>query len=208
MAQEELGELRESLLRNLRVQLGHHDGDLAFERHILLAVRFHRAAGLNQTVTGEQAGWVQFFEEHFPKRAEWLPADAKLLFRKWRIGLVKHEAPLSGVTVTHGQPVAHWFREPDGTLCIDLESMWDDFAQAVASFIRLLERDEHRREEALDRWRKRGWTVRKLSIDSGKGHDHGWVTIHPALGGAISATASSGVPTGMSGPHSPPKSVA
>ena len=98
-----------------------------------------------------------------------------LLFEDWRIGVVKHECPLSGVTVTHGLPQAHWYREPGGTLCVNLESMWDDFEQAVASFVRLLERDEPRRVEAINRWRKRAWTVRRLVVQpEHRIYEFGW----------------------------------
>lgn len=156
--------IRDSLLRGLRVELGPEDGDVAFERHILLAVRFHRAAGLNQTVTGEGLGWQQYFDEYFPKRPEWVPEDETRLWTDWRVGLVKWETPKRGVTVTHGQPEAHWYREPAGTLCVNLESMWDDFEESVESFVDLLERDDARRAEAVGRWHQRSWTVRRLEI--------------------------------------------
>ena len=69
--EETLSKIRKSLLRGLGDQLRPDQGEAAFERHVLLAVRFHYAAGLNQTVTGEGNGWSQYFEEHFPKRLEW-----------------------------------------------------------------------------------------------------------------------------------------
>ena len=162
--EETLSKIRESLLRGLGGKLRPDQGEAAFERHILLAVRVHKAAGLNQTVTGEGKGWCQYFEEHFPKRPERRPEDAKLLWDDWRVGLVKWEAPKGGVTVTHGQPEAHWYREPDGTLCINLESIWDDFTTSVESFLALLRQDEGRRAEALRRWRERSWVVRQLVI--------------------------------------------
>lgn len=176
--------IRESLLRGRPVDLGPEDGETAFERHILLAVRFHRAAGLNQTETGERAGWRQYFEEHFPKRPEWEQGDAIRLWENWRVGLVKLETPLSGVMITHGQPRAHWYRV-GGMLCINLESMWDDFEASVESFLTLLRRDEERRAEAVRRWRERSWTVRHFEFaDSHRIYEFGFDT-----SAASSATA-------------------
>lgn len=188
--EETLSKIRESLLRGLGGKLRPDQGEAAFERHILLAVRVHKAAGLNQTVTGEGKGWCQYFEEHFPKRPERRPEDAKLLWDDWRVGLVKWEAPKGGVTVTHGQPEAHWYREPDGTLCLNLESMRDDFAASVENFLALLRRDEGRRTEALRRWRERDWVVRQLVIPE----------THPLRGFRSTSAASSA--TAMAPPPS------
>ena len=109
-------------------------------------------------------GWKQYFAEHVPEPIDWDPMDADLLWTQWRIGLVKHETPLRGISVTHGQPQTHWYREPDGTLCINLESMWDAFEGSVESFISLLERDAARRDLAVSRWQGRSWTVRPLVV--------------------------------------------
>jgi hypothetical protein len=159
---DEVKRLRASLLRKLRVRV--KDGEEAAERHILLSVRFHRAAGLNQTEHGETRGWVQFFEEHFPKRSQWRPDDAERLWEHWRLGLVKWESPRSGVMMTHAQPEAHWHRLPDETLCVNLESMWDDFEASADSFVTLLRADDVRRAQAVERWRKRQWVVREIKI--------------------------------------------
>ncbi|MEX2644660.1 MAG: hypothetical protein WD249_00190 [Gaiellaceae bacterium] len=161
---DDIEPIKKSLLRGLRIPLGPKDGDAAFERHILLVVRFHRAARLNQTVTGEGKGWAQFFAEHFPKRPEWRDSDADLLWTDWRVTLVKDETPASGVTVAHGEPHVHWHREPTGTLCVNLESMWDDFERSVESFLSLLQRDAERRKVAVQRWQSRSWTVRPLAF--------------------------------------------
>lgn len=60
-----LQELPASFLRGLRVDLGPDDGDEAFDRHILLAVRIHRAACLNQTAADRDGhGWTRYI--HFP----------------------------------------------------------------------------------------------------------------------------------------------
>lgn len=165
---ENLVRLKESLTAGLRTEepLTPEQGDVAFEKHILLAVRFHRASALNAVEHGEGKGWNLYFTEHFPKRPEWRAGDADLLWERWRGGLVKLETPLSLVTVTHGQPHAHWARERDGSLCLNLESMWDDFDASVDSFIGLLGGDENRRARALDRWRKHSRTVRQLDLAS------------------------------------------
>jgi hypothetical protein len=163
---DELKAIRQSLLRRLRVPVGPEDGEEAFERHILLAVRFHKAAGLNQTIGGEGRGWCQYFDEHFPKGALWNSGDAQILWEDWRVGLLKWETPKSRIAVTHGQPEAHWYREPRGTLCINLESMWDNFESSVASFLGLLQQDDARRAEAVTRWKARSWIVRQLEVGS------------------------------------------
>ena len=182
---DDVKRIRASLLRKLRVKP--KDGEEAAERHILLAVRFHRAAGLNQTEHGETKGWVQFFDEHFPKRPGWRTDDAERLWLHWRLGLVKWEAPRKGVTMTHGQPEAHSYREPDGTLCIDLESMWDDFEAAVDSFARRLRVDDERRAHAVERWRKRQWTVRHLVVSEAR-DDLGVVSASTASSTTMSTT--------------------
>jgi len=166
----DLDGIRHSLLRGLRPPgpLGPEDGELAFERHILLAIRFHRAAGLNQRArVGEEGkGWRQYFNEYFPKRRGWKQGDEQLLWTDWRCGLVKWETPKSKVAVTHGQPDWHWHREPSGTLCINLESMWLDFETSVERFLAALRDDDERRGEAVRRWRERSWTIRPLEVAS------------------------------------------
>ena len=159
---DDIDGVRESLLRGLRHALGPSEGDEAFERHILLAVRIHKAAGLNQTVIGEGKGWVQYFEEHFPQGRN-SPVDAQCLWEDWRVGLVKNESPRLRVSITHGQPWLHWYRETPASICVNLESMWDDFEASVESFVALLGQDDVRCAEAVTRWRARSWTIRQLT---------------------------------------------
>lgn len=82
---DDIKAIRMSLLRRLGTgaPLGPDEGEFAFERHILLAIRVHSAAALNQTRSGETKGWIEYFEEHFPKPSGWN-------------------------AVTHGQPKAHF----------------------------------------------------------------------------------------------------
>ena len=90
MRREELDGLRASLLHRLRpeVPLGPEEGDAAFDQHVLLAVRIHRAARLCQTVSGEGNGWRQFFVEFFPNDRNGR-SDAILLWKRWRYGLLR-----------------------------------------------------------------------------------------------------------------------
>src|SRR5947208_2407136 len=123
---DDLALMRASLLKGRRVDgaLGPGDGDEAFERHMLLATRIHRAAGLAQRGDGQGEGWVQYFVNYFPPRRS-LADDARLLWNEWRTPLLKHETPGHGVSMTHGQPFVHWQRDQEtGDLCINLESMW------------------------------------------------------------------------------------
>ena len=96
---------------------------------------------------------------HFPQDRN-SRADAVRLWEHWRLGLVKHEAPRSQVSVTHGQPDLHWKPDGNGALCINLESMWDDYEHAVGSLMRSLESDVSRRADVLKLWEARTWTTR------------------------------------------------
>jgi hypothetical protein len=157
----ELTELRASLMRNLRRPLGPEDGEEAFDCHILLAVRIHRAAGLNARASDRAGqGWRRYFLDYFPPDRN-AASDADFLWKNWRTRLLKHESP---VGITHGQESLHWYPLPDGGFCVDLESMWDDFEYSVDRFLAALSADERRRAEVLRRWRERSWTVRKLTL--------------------------------------------
>jgi len=143
---EQLADLKAALLVGLRVGLQPDQGYQAFERHQLLAIRFHRAARTNATGVSERRGWCQYFEEHFPRGDEY----AVLLWERWRNALLKDEYPGPGVVISHGQPHAHWqLVDPGAQLYVDLESMWTDYAQSVDSLIELLERDSERRQAAI-----------------------------------------------------------
>lgn len=158
----ELADLGRSLLEGLRVELAPGDGDEAFRRHKLLVVQIHRAALLNQTGKNEGVGWTQFFVSYFPAGRN-SASNANLLWRKWRCALVKDGSPRAGVAITHGQPGLHWQTDAHGDLCIDLESMWDDFEGAVARFLQSLDSDPARLAVVLRRWRKQAWAVRPFS---------------------------------------------
>ena len=131
MEDSQLQELRAALLDGLREHLDPGEGERAFERHQLLAIRFHRVARLNQPWEKkyEGRGWIRFFTEHFPRG----DGHAELLWTDWRVTLLKDDSTGPGVSVTHGQPDAHWqISHPSGRLIIDLESMWDDYEASIA----------------------------------------------------------------------------
>lgn len=162
----ELDELRASLLRELRRTLGPTDGDAAFDCHILLAVRIHRAAGLNARCDdGDGTAWRRYFVDYFPEGRN-SEADAGFLWSKWRTEMLKRESPYA---IAHGQSGAHWYRLSGGGLCVNLESMWDDFEYSVDRFMSALQSDTRKRKTALRRWRARSWTVERLPLHPSKG---------------------------------------
>jgi hypothetical protein len=157
----DLTALRDSLLHNLRRPLGPKDGDEAFDRHILLAVRIHRAAGLNARASDREGqAWTRYFASYFPEGRN-SPEDAAFLWKEWRTRLLKHESPRG---IAHGQSGAHWYPLPDGGFCVNLESMWDDFEDSVDRFVEALKGDESRRTEVMRRWRERSWTVKQFPL--------------------------------------------
>jgi hypothetical protein len=161
MPPDDLTDLRESLLRNLRRSLGPDDGDEAFECHIRLAVRIHRAARLNaRRSDGEGDGWRRYFVDYFPEGRNSFD-DAHFLWRFWRTRLLKDEAP---VAISHGQSGGHWLPVRGGGFCVNLESMWDDFEYSVHRFIEALQADERRRRRVLRLWRERSWTVEPIPL--------------------------------------------
>jgi hypothetical protein len=156
----ELVELKSSLLRDLGVQLQPEQGDVAFERHQLLAIRFHRAARLNQRASDREGqAWVRYFGEHFPRGYE----HARLLWREWRVPLLKDETPGAGVAISHGQPHMHWQVTSHG-LYLNLESLWADYVTSVENFAAMLDADAARRKVALERWRKLQWSVEMVTV--------------------------------------------
>jgi hypothetical protein len=155
-----LDRVRRSLLHGLRVSLGPEQGWEAFERHQLLAIRFHRAARLNSpTGFSDRNGWCRYFDAYFPRGGE----HGKLLFERWRSTLLKDEMPGRGVAITHAQPEAH-FVMTDLGLCINLESMWNDFELSVDRFVDALGRDEAHRQTTLAFLDKTRWIVRPVAI--------------------------------------------
>jgi hypothetical protein len=157
----DLAEMRAGLLSGLRVDLGPDQGRDAFERHQLLAIRFHRAARLNAPREGERAGWRLYFREHFPRGDD---KEAKLLWDRWRCALIKDEYPGPGVAISHGQPHAHWKVVEPGGLFINLESMWDNFEESVDSFIEMLDREPARRVGAIEWWTNRQYSVQGVAL--------------------------------------------
>jgi hypothetical protein len=136
----DLDQLKASLLRDLGVQLQPEQGDVAFERHQLLAIRFHRAARLNgRAGEGEGGTWVRYFGEHFPRGVE----HADLL---WAM---------------------HWQMTSNGLLYLHLESLWVDYVTSVENFVAMLDADAARRKVALERWRKLQWSVEMVTVPTG-----------------------------------------
>jgi hypothetical protein len=146
---------------HLRRPLSHEAGDEAFERHILLAVRVHRAAGLNARASDKEGqAWRRYFVDYFPPGRN-SDADARFLWENWRTRLLKHESPIG---ITHGQESLHWYPLDGAGFCVNLESMWDDFEYSVDRFLEDLAADKQRRGLVVRRWRERSWTVRKVTL--------------------------------------------
>lgn len=146
MSSPVLEELRDTLVAGLRPsrRLRLRDGELAFQHHQLLAIRFQAAARLNGRgkVNGRER-WATYFREHFPRG----DTHAQLLWVRWRTPLLKHEAVGPGVIVAYGRPDAHWQRGSFGHeagLVVDLESMCDDFERSVESFVEACRTDDRR----------------------------------------------------------------
>jgi hypothetical protein len=164
MPDTELSQLREELLRRLDVPVPPDQGEEAFERHQLLAIRFHRAARLNAPQLGDRRGWIRYFVEHFPRGAN----HADRLWSYWRLPLLKDELPGPQVVIAQAQPFGHWkVLPPAGQLFVNLETMRDDFRASVESLIALLESDEERWEATLQAWRTRRWTVQSFQVPIG-----------------------------------------
>jgi len=155
----ELEAIKQALLEGLRIPLTPAQGVEAFARHQLLAIRFHRAARLNQRSSDREGqGWCRFFREHFPRG----DAHAPLLWGEWRVPLLKDETPGAGIVITHGQGWFHW-QMTDVGLCIDLEPMWNDFEQSVEAFVTSLSADSQRRRAPVERWRDCRWEVKQVT---------------------------------------------
>jgi hypothetical protein len=157
-----LDDLRSALLRDRPGALRPDQGTEAFRHHKLLAAAVHRASRLDaRSGESETDAWVRYVREHFPSgRNE--EGDARLLFAQWRTALLKDDAPGPQVPITHGQPTAHWQRDKDGRLCLNLEDMWADFEESVDHFIAYLRATPERRAVALRRWRETDWSVQSF----------------------------------------------
>jgi hypothetical protein len=163
---DELDALKSSLLHRLRLPtpLAPNEGDAAFDQHVLLATKIHRAALLNaRSSDGQGDGWVRFLTTYFPSGRNGM-ADAQLLWDDWRTGLLKDRAPRAHVSLTHGHPEQHWKLDSYAALCIELESMWDDFEYAVNQFVQALRSDKARARIVLSRYEKRTWTERPFLL--------------------------------------------
>lgn len=160
-----LDELHDALVAGLGWEIPPQDGMRAFEAHQLLAIRIHRAARLNRHASdGDGQAWVRYFVEcfPFPRNGE---NEAVILWKDYRVGLVKDEAPLRGVVITHANDLAHW--QPDantGRLVLNLESLRDDFVTSAERFTQSLRRDNAKRDVVLRRWREKAWAVVPIRI--------------------------------------------
>lgn len=72
--------------------------------------------------------------------------------------------PGSKIAVTHGQPQLHWERDENNVLCINLESMCEDFEESVESFVHAMRADRPFRDAVIQRWRDRRWEVRPFVL--------------------------------------------
>jgi hypothetical protein len=190
----ELDELRRSLLRGGRPRLTAEQGDEAFDQHILLAARIHRAARLNQAASDGEGlkAWRRYFTDHF---SPFRDREADVLWRDWRCQLIKDGTPGPDIALTHGSPRVHWTRDTSGRLLIDLESMWDEFEASVESFVESLTRDARKRGIVLKRFREREWTVQSFEP-----HHFAGLSSDLADGALVSLSA-----TAMSASSQPPK---
>jgi len=71
--------------------------------------------------------------------------------------------PGRGVAITHGRREAHWQQTALG-LCINLESMWDDFESSVDRFVGELTQNADRRARTLEFFDKTQWSVQSVEI--------------------------------------------
>jgi hypothetical protein len=161
-----LRDLREALVWGRPGPLSPQQGDEAFQGHKLLAAAIHQSASLGARGSeSETRAWIRYFQEHFPPGRNG-DAEAELLWKQWRTAMLKIGAPGPRVLVTHGQAHAHWQRDTNDRLVVDLESMWSDFEWSVDHFITSLRGDIARREVALKRRAKQRWEVEMVSFAS------------------------------------------
>jgi len=171
---DELLGLREQLLAHRPEPLDPGEGAAAFQFHKLLATTVHQASKLDaRTHDNETGAWVRYLTTYFPSGRD-SEQDAKLLWVEWRTSLLKVGAPGPNVLVTHGQPKAHWVRDRTGRLCLDLESMWTDFAASVDAFVALLGTAPDRREIALERSLRSAVAVEVVHLSTVSVPASGW----------------------------------
>ena len=160
---DEFDQMKASLLSGHPAVFG-PDGAAAMQQHKLLASDVHRAAKLNAHRSDLKEGkqWVRYVTEHFPEGHN-DPDDANALWTDWRTSLLKRNTVGPRITITHGQSHAHWHREPEGAICLNLEDLWDDFESSVEHFIAYVrEAQSSRREDILSRWRRSTSVVRPV----------------------------------------------
>jgi hypothetical protein len=161
-----LDDLQKTLLRGRPPALGPDQGAEAFAQHKLLATTVHRATLLDALGSESQTrAWVRYFTEHFPRGRNG-SSDAELLWKEWRTHLLKQDSPGPMVPITHGKPHLHWQRDSAGRLCIDLETMWDDYAQSVEHLVGYLQVTPERREVALTRLKESTWAVQFFTVSN------------------------------------------
>jgi hypothetical protein len=174
---DEFDQMKAALLANCPAVFG-PDGPAAVQQHKLLASDVHRAAKLNAHKRDEKEGqqWVRYVTEHFPESRNGAE-DAVALWTDWRTALLKRNTVGPLVTITHGQSHAHWYREPSGALCLNIEDLWDDYESSVEHFVahaRQAERD--RRDAIIKRWKASTFDIRQLI-----GTDLGMITSASAV---------------------------
>ena len=186
---DELAGLREQLLAHRPEPLEPGEGAAAFQFHKLLATTVHQASKLDARAQDNETGaWVRYLTSYFPagRNGE---QDAKLLWVEWRTSLLKVGAPGPNVLVTHGQPKAHWLRDTTGRLCLDLESMWTDFAASVDAFVTFLATAPDRREITLERSLRSAVAVEVVHLSTVSAPASGWagplsLVVAPTTSGA------------------------
>ncbi|HEY3959276.1 MAG TPA: hypothetical protein VGL68_02070 [Solirubrobacteraceae bacterium] len=162
MARPTLTDLQEALLKSRPAPIPLDDGWRAFDAHKLLASQVHRASLLARAGdANETTYWISYVTQYFPAGRN-NAADAKLLWKEWRTDLLKRDCPGDFVVMTHGKPDMHWQRAGN-RLCIDLESMWDDFVYSVDKFIKYLANTPEREKITLQRLEGSSWTVQMFS---------------------------------------------
>jgi hypothetical protein len=198
--EEELRDLREQLLAHRPESLPPGQGAEAFQQHKLLATTVHQASKLDEHAHENETGaWLRYLTSYFPapRNSE---SDARVLWTDWRTSLLKRGAPGAYVLVTHGQPAAHWLRDGKGRLCIDLESMWEDFTASVSEFMAFLRTAPDRREVALDRAQRSHVVVEFVELTTYSAPASGWVG--PPSSSTATTTGASAV--AWSPPKRPP----
>lgn len=186
---DKLTGLRAQLLAHRPAPLEPGQGAAAFQFHTLLSTTVHQASKLDARAQDSETGaWVRYVTRYFPAGRN-DEDDAKLLWVEWRTSLLKVGAPGPNLLITHGQPKAHWARDGTGRLCLDLESMWADFAVSVNAFVKFLETAPDRRKIALERSMRSAITVEIVHFSAISAPASGWAGPPPPV---IATTTTAG----------------